>query len=220
MSHPQTTHTRFPPSNLITVFFLTLFLMRQYCVDGYLCAYTARSRISDGVESFPFTLKSFSSSSLHMAMKVNIRIVGRKSSESWLEEGVQMYETRLQPSNVDVETIWHKDDAALIRGVEMDQQKNHKVVCLDPKGQRATSEAFAQKLYDWLEEGGSRLSFVIGGAEGLPSELKYLVSSSKSSAPPIISLSALTFTHQFARLLLMEQIYRATEIRKGSGYHK
>jgi 23S rRNA (pseudouridine1915-N3)-methyltransferase len=158
-----------------------------------------------------------------MAMQVNIRIVGRKSSESWLEDGVQMYERRLQPSNVDVETIWHKDDAALIRGVEMDYQKNHKVVCLDPQGQSTASEAFAKKLYDWLEEGGSRLSFVIGGAEGLPSELKdAVVTSSKSCAAPltVISLSALTFTHQFARLLLMEQIYRATEIRKGSGYHK
>jgi 23S rRNA (pseudouridine1915-N3)-methyltransferase len=176
--------------------------------------------MADNEKSFPHTLNTLSSSSLHMGMKVNIRIVGRKSSESWLEEGVQMYETRLQPSNVDVETIWHKDNAALIRGVEMDHQKNHKVVCLDPKGESTTSEAFAKKLYDWLEEGGSRLCFVIGGAEGIPNELKYPVPSRKQLVTTMISISALTFTHQFARLLLIEQIYRATEIRKGSGYHK
>ena len=174
-------------------------------------------------------------SSLHMGMKVNIRIVGRKSSEPWLEEGVDMYEKRLRPSNVEVDTTWHKDNAALMKGIDMDRSKSHKVICLDPTGTQPTSEKFSDQVYQWLEEGGSRLSFVIGGAEGLPTELKYpsYTSSTKKSnnnnnnnkdnnnKPPImISLSVLTFTHQFARLLLIEQIYRATEIQKGSGYHK
>jgi len=155
--------------------------------------------------------------SLSMAMKVNIRIVGRKSSEPWLEGGVEMYETRLKPSNLQVETTWHKDNSALIKGVDMDRSKNHCVVCLDPNGLQTTSEVFCDKLYEWLEDGGSRLSFIIGGAEGLPNELKYTSYSSsgkQSQPPPMISLSTLTFTHQFARLLLIEQIYRATEIRK------
>jgi 23S rRNA (pseudouridine1915-N3)-methyltransferase len=61
--------------------------------------------------------------------------------------------------------------------------------------------------------GGARLSFVVGGAEGLPPELK--------GAPyELLSLSKLTFTHQFARVVLAEQIYRGAEIRKGSAYHK
>lgn len=153
-----------------------------------------------------------------MAMKVNIRIVGRKSSEPWLEEGCAMYETRLRPSNVEVETTWHKDNPALVKGVESDRQKGHSVVLLDPLGTTKTSERFAEDMYEWLDRGGSRLSFVIGGAEGLPTELRY--PSNGSSKPTMISLSSLTFTHQFARLLLIEQIYRATEIRKGSGYHK
>eukprot|EP00536_Pseudo-nitzschia_multiseries_P013452 jgi/Psemu1/211637/e_gw1.575.81.1 len=159
-------------------------------------------------------------------MKVNIRIVGRKSSEPWLEDGVDMYEKRLRPSNVGVETTWHKDNVALMKGVDMDRNKNHKVICLDPTGVQYTSEKFTEKVYQWLDEGGSRLSFVIGGAEGLPPELKYPSYSSgkksKDNAAPVvlISLSVLTFTHQFARLLLIEQIYRATEIQKGSGYHK
>jgi 23S rRNA (pseudouridine1915-N3)-methyltransferase len=167
-------------------------------------------------------------SALYMGMKINIRIVGRKSSEPWLEEGVDMYEKRLRPSNVEIDTTWHKDNVALMKGIDMDRSKNHKVICLDPTGTQQTSEKFTENVYQWLDQGGSRLSFVIGGAEGLPAELKYPSYSSdkkasnkkNSDAPILISLSVLTFTHQFARLLLIEQIYRATEIKKGSGYHK
>ena len=157
-------------------------------------------------------------SSLRMGMKVNIRIVGRKSgSEQWLDDAFSMYETRLRPSNVEVETTWHKDNQALSKGVETDKSKGHTVVLLDPSGRSMTSEKFSDEMYEWLDRGGSRLSFVIGGAEGLPSELKYPPQGPK---PSMISLSAMTFTHQFARVLLIEQIYRGTEIRKGSGYHK
>ncbi|CAJ1925738.1 unnamed protein product [Cylindrotheca closterium] len=161
---------------------------------------------------------------LSMGMKVNIRIVGRKSgSEAWLEDACDMYLTRLRPSGVEVETTWHKDNPALIKGVETDASKGNTIVLLDPLGKTKTSEQFSEDLYEWLDRGGSRMSFVIGGAEGLPSELKYpagTTSGQKMKPSMLISLSSMTFTHQFARLLLIEQIYRGTEIRKGSGYHK
>jgi 23S rRNA (pseudouridine1915-N3)-methyltransferase len=154
--------------------------------------------------------------SLSMGMKINVRTVGRKAgSETWLEAGVAMHETRLRPSSLEVETTWHKDNDTLVKGVETDQSKGHVVVLLDPLGKIRTSEQLSDDLYQWLDQGGSRLSLVIGGAEGLPSELKETIPS-----PQLMSLSALTFTHQFARLMLIEQIYRASEIRKGSGYHK
>jgi 23S rRNA (pseudouridine1915-N3)-methyltransferase len=155
---------------------------------------------------------------LSMGMKVNIRIVGRKSgSEPWLDDACEMYLTRLLPSTVEVETTWHKENQALTKGVDSDSSKGHTVVLLDPLGMTRTSEKFSDDLFEWLDRGGSRLSFVIGGAEGLPSEIKY---PSNGKKPTMISLSSMTFTHQFARLLLIEQIYRGTEIRKGSGYHK
>lgn len=123
----------------------------------------------------------------------------------------------MRPSNVEVDTTWHKDNQALTKSVEGDASKGHSIILLDPLGTSKTSEKFSDDLYEWLDRGGSRLSFVIGGAEGLPSELKFPSSGKK---PFMISLSAMTFTHQFARLMLIEQIYRGTEIRKGSGYHK
>jgi 23S rRNA (pseudouridine1915-N3)-methyltransferase len=100
-----------------------------------------------------------------------------------------------------------------------------------------TSPEFSTKVYNWLEEFGSRLVFVIGGADGLPAELKQYqyVNNSYSNnnsgnaggssgvlnrSPTFISLSKMTFTHPWARTILVEQIYRASEIHKGSGYHK
>jgi 23S rRNA (pseudouridine1915-N3)-methyltransferase len=156
---------------------------------------------------------------LRMGMKVNIRIVGRKSGgEKWLDEAYSVYEKRLRSSSLEVETSWHKDNFALVKAVETDNGKGHSVVLLDPLGKSQTSEKFSEEMYNWLDKGGSRLVLVIGGAEGLPFELK---EGSPGIPPPVLlSLSALTFTHQFARLLLIEQIYRASEIRKGSGYHK
>lgn len=99
-----------------------------------------------------------------MALKVTIRIVGRKQGgEDWLEQACDMYLTRLKPSGVEAVTEWHKNDAALVKGVLADREKNSPVVLLDPTGTSYTSEKLTQSMYRWLEEGGSRLVFVIGG---------------------------------------------------------
>jgi 23S rRNA (pseudouridine1915-N3)-methyltransferase len=151
-----------------------------------------------------------------MGMAVKIRIVGRKSgSEKWLDDAYCMYEMRLRSTNLDVETIWHKNDSDLTKAITADQEKGHTIVLMDPTGTMSTSEKFSRDLFSWMELGGSRVVFVIGGANGLPSELKGQFSKSN-----LLSLSAMTFTHQFSRTILMEQIYRASEIRRGSGYHK
>ena len=160
-----------------------------------------------------------------MALQVKIRMVGREkagSHDQWIAEACQMYTTRLRSSNVDLETEWHKTNDQLVKGITNDVQKGATVVFLDPNGKLPTSEDFASSVYEWLEVGGSRLVFGIGGAEGLPWELKsgVLQIGKTTQKLPLLSLSKLTFTHQFARLLLVEQIYRASEIRRGSNYHK
>jgi 23S rRNA (pseudouridine1915-N3)-methyltransferase len=162
------------------------------------------------------------------AIKVTIRIVGRRSGgEEWLEQACSMYEKRLKPNNIEMSTIWHKTNDALCKAVlnhEKDKTVSPVVVLLDPEcGKSCTSLQFAEQFYAWAQDGGSRLVFVIGGAEGLPDELRFPASISSnnnnkqscnnSKKPPIfLNLSDLTFTHQFARLLLTEQIYRASEI--------
>lgn len=135
-----------------------------------------------------------------------ILIVGRPKEE-WVESGIAEYCRRLQ-GTAKIDTLWLRDDEQLIR--LLDKETNS--WCLDPRGKTFTSESFAVAIQQKLEREGARMTFVIGGAEGLPEGIR--------KANPLISLSSLTFTHQFARLILVEQIYRALEILRGSPYHK
>ena len=148
--------------------------------------------------------------------RVRIVSVGKAArDEPWVSAAIDVFTTRMR-GTLDVECTFVKDDAALSAYVNKcagSGGSDGSVIILDERGAMATSTQFADRLYSGLEEGGSRLSFFIGGAEGLPKELK-------ADRRRLLSLSSLTFPHQVARLLLVEQIYRATEIRKGSGYHK
>jgi len=145
-----------------------------------------------------------------MAARVVILSVG-KTKEKWLNTAVDEYIKRLRTSSIDLECIWVKDDEALSAHAA---EQPGVVMVLDERGELYTSEAFSKVLYDQLEEGGSRLTFVIGGPDGLPPALR--------AFPPRrqMSLSRMTLTHQMARLLLAEQVYRASEIHRGSKYHR
>ncbi len=134
--------------------------------------------------------------------RVTILTIGRLK-ERWLEAAFGEYQKRLTgQATISIELV--KDDKQLVE--KASTQKN--LYALDPAGKAYTSEAFA----GLIESAPSRLTFVIGGSEGLPDQIK--------QAAPLISLSPLTFTHQMTRLILIEQIYRAFEIRRGSKYHK
>ena len=106
-----------------------------------------------------------------------------------------------------------KNPEALLKAVNNDSCQS--IILLDPNAKQYSSESFSRNFYNWAEKGGSRLSFVIGGAEGLPAELRPY--SNTNRAYHYLGLSDMTLTHQFARLLLIEQIYRAAEIRNWDG---
>lgn len=138
--------------------------------------------------------------------KIRIFSIG-KTKEAWLETAMREYIKRLQ-FTASIEFIWAKNNDHLMSLLE----KEEKIICLDSSGLMLDSEKFSSYLIKQLQANGTRLSFVIGGAEGLPQPLK------KNGS--LISFSLMTFTHQMIRLILIEQIYRALEIDKGSSYHK
>lgn len=134
--------------------------------------------------------------------KIKIFAIG-KSKEKWLSEALAEYEARLS-SYLSIEWFLAKDDKALTLWAEEESS----FIALDPMGKSFTSETFSKRLIKSM-----RASIFIGGAEGLPASIK-------TKAKELWSLSPLTFTHQMTRIILLEQIYRAFEIHRGSPYHK
>lgn len=86
-------------------------------------------------------------------------------------------------------------------------------VLLDVKGEGISSQDLAGKLENWQNGGLKEVSFLIGGANGVSREV---AEKAKSS----LSLSFLTFTHEMARVVLLEQLYRGYTIIKGFPYQK
>ncbi|MCE5272722.1 23S rRNA (pseudouridine(1915)-N(3))-methyltransferase RlmH [bacterium] len=87
------------------------------------------------------------------------------------------------------------------------------LVALDPTGEAVSSEELAARLERLGLEGRSRVAFLIGGALGLERSLV-------KEAGWVLSLSRMTFPHELARLILIEQLYRADSILRGEPYHK
>jgi 23S rRNA (pseudouridine1915-N3)-methyltransferase len=139
--------------------------------------------------------------------KIKIVTVG-KTKEAWLKEAIDEYSVRLKRA-LSIEWSFAKNSTQLNELLK----KEPSFLCLDPKGKAYSSEEFSTFLFHQLVEQGARLTFVVGGPEGIPKEIV-------DRAAVLISFSRLTFTHQIIRLILLEQLYRAIEIEKGSAYHK
>lgn len=86
-------------------------------------------------------------------------------------------------------------------------------VALDAHGEALTSIQLARRLDALALEGASAIAFIVGGSLGLCEELK-------READLLLSLSAMTLPHQLARVVLLEQLYRAMTILRGEPYHK
>jgi 23S rRNA (pseudouridine1915-N3)-methyltransferase len=87
------------------------------------------------------------------------------------------------------------------------------VVALDEGGKGIGSEAFAHLVARWRDDGKPAAAFLIGGADGLDPELL-------AAADLKLSFSPLTWPHQLVRIMLAEQLYRATTILSGHPYHR
>lgn len=146
-------------------------------------------------------------------MKITLIVVG-KLKEKFLVEGVAEYLKRLRKfAKVEVREVPE------CRTVDEEGQKVLSLVpkdswlcVLDVSGAALSSEDFAKQIAELTLAGVSNLTFAIGGAFGLSAELR-------RAAAFRLSLSPMTFTHQMARLILVEQIYRAFKINRNEPYH-
>ncbi|VAW17060.1 23S rRNA (pseudouridine(1915)-N(3))-methyltransferase [hydrothermal vent metagenome] len=102
-----------------------------------------------------------------------------------------------------------KEAAALVSAMPDDA----KLVVLDETGTQQTSGQFAQMIGKWNENAQRNLCFVIGGPDGLDPEIR-------ARADLVLSFSPLTWPHQMVRVMLAEQLYRATTILAAHPYHK
>ena len=91
--------------------------------------------------------------------------------------------------------------------------QNSDLVALCVEGKERSSEDLARLVQDWEQSAARHLVFLIGGSYGLHPSIK-------QEARLKLSMSPMTFPHHLARVMLLEQIYRAFKINEGSSYHK
>ena len=151
---------------------------------------------------------------------INIITVG-KIKEIFLTNGISEYLKRLSAyENVrltEVKEINYKETAENIKreGLLILEKitPDDFVITLEIEGKQIDSVSFAQKISELQTYGNSRITFVIGGSNGLSDEVK-----ARSNFK--LSFSKFTFPHQLMRLILLEQIYRAYTIITHKEYHK
>lgn len=154
-------------------------------------------------------------------MKLTVVTIGQRLP-GWAEEACEDYLKRFPPDwKVEVRALKAEPregrpvgaimqaeaarmEAVLERGVRR--------VILDERGARLTSVQLAERAEAWLND-GRHVALIIGGADGLAPELK-------QSADEAIRLSDMTLPHALARVLLLEQLYRAWSLRTNHPYHR
>jgi len=136
--------------------------------------------------------------------KIYLHCVG-KPKEKWIDQGVDMFISRMKPY-AEVTILYYKTNQDL-------EKLTYPLIALTPEGASLDSVEFSNFLLKTLDQEGARAHFVIGAFDGLTETLK-------QKAIFKLSISKMTFTHEMAKLFLVEQIYRAFEIKFNRGYHK
>ncbi len=156
-------------------------------------------------------------------MKIKIIALG-KVNEKYLKDGIDEFLKRISPYTaievIELKPIEIKDENLISKTLDLEADKileNIKpssfVITLEIGGKMLSSEDFASKINEIINSGINELVFIIGSSHGLSQKVS-------DRADFKLSLSKMTFLHNFARLILVEQIYRAFKIIKGEVYHK
>ena len=149
-------------------------------------------------------------------MKFRFVWIGKTKDQSW--KALQEEYLKRLSHFVKCEIAEIKDSAghenAAIEGKRILETLNPKsfAVLLDPAGHPLSSPELAERLKNWENRGLKEVAFIIGGAEGVSRAVA-------ERADDRLSLSFLTFTHEMARVILLEQLYRAYTILRGFPYH-
>lgn len=156
---------------------------------------------------------------------MNIKIIALgKIKEKFLKDGIDEFLKRLTPycsvEVVELSPIEIKDENLIERVLAQEGEKilacikpQSYVITLEIEGKMLSSEDFSVKLENLINSGVGEVVFVIGSSCGIFKTVS-------DRADFKLSMSKMTFLHQFARLILVEQIYRAFKIMKKETYHK
>jgi 23S rRNA (pseudouridine1915-N3)-methyltransferase len=147
-----------------------------------------------------------------LPLKIKIAWIG-KTKEPAIQALTDEYLKRISRF-AQVEGIAVRDDAALLAqcGRSGKNATKSTLVLMDSHGKEFSSEQFARFLGDYQDRNPLPLVFAIGGADGFSDE-------ARTDAQQVISLGKMTLAHELARVVLLEQIYRAFTILKGHPYH-
>lgn len=126
-------------------------------------------------------------------------------------EIAELTEQRLpeRPSQAQVDAALHKEAEAIRAKIPSGSQ----VIAMCIEGKQLSSEQLADRLDSWMSSGTSQICILIGSSCGMEEALK-------QSAQLRLSMSPMTFPHHLARVMVLEQLYRALNLAAGGKYHK
>ena len=144
-------------------------------------------------------------------MKLKLAWVGKTKDPS-IQALTDEYLKRIS-RYAEVEGLAFPDEAAVLKlRDKVGSRPAHALVLFDSRGKQMSSEEFAQFLQNHLDRNPQPLALAIGPADGFQE-------SSRKSATAVLSLGKMTLPHELARVVLLEQVYRAFTILKGHPYH-
>jgi len=152
-------------------------------------------------------------------LNIKIIVIGKIRNE-FIKAGVNEYLKRLLPFiNIKIEFLPTfselPEKIALLKEEEIilkNLRNSELIITLDKDGEKRSADETAKKTCKLLISQNSQITFIIGGIYGVSERIK-------KSSNFILSLSPMTFTHEFALLILLEQIYRALKIQRNEPYH-
>jgi 23S rRNA (pseudouridine1915-N3)-methyltransferase len=143
-------------------------------------------------------------------VKLKVAWIG-KTREPAIQSLTDEYLKRLA-RYAEVEGITLKDEAAALKLCARDARPRHALVLLDEQGKQLSSEELAKFLGGYQDRNPLPLLFAVGAADGFSDQ-------ARQAATLVLSLGRMTLAHELARVVLLEQLYRAFTILKGHPYH-